>query len=163
MYTFSSDVHAFSVQNPVDERLGGKPVGALWTSSMLPDGVSAWQRSEGSEFPGQGRRPKLLHVGPDDLDRVYAIRDVGDYARLVANYPRRVSGDEVAVDWVRVARDFVAVHLTAAGLARAQNHQVETDAGYTMLRGWDAESTAWLSVPTSARIAEWAAAESLTW
>lgn len=56
VYTCSGEVHAFSVQNPVDEMLGGKPVGALWTSSMLPDGVSAWQRSEESEFPGQGRR-----------------------------------------------------------------------------------------------------------
>lgn len=163
VYTCSAEVHAFSVENPVDERLGGKPVGALWTSSMLPDGVSAWQRSEWSEFPGQGRRPKLLHVGPDDLDHVYAIRDVGDVARLVADYPRRVSGDQVAVDWVRVARDFVAVQLTAAGLARAQNHQVETDAGYAMLRGWDAECTAWLRPPSSARLSEGDAAESLTW
>jgi hypothetical protein len=58
------------------------------------------------------------------------------------------------VDWLAAAADLDAVRLTAAGLVFAQNVRVPTRYGLAQLRGWDAESTAWLNRPSALRIAQ---------
>lgn len=136
------------ISNPSESQLAAdKPVGAFWTSSFLPNGQSAWERSERSEF-AQLKRP-LVEVRFDvKVDRyVHIIRDVADYVELVERYPREISSDRAAVDWKELSRDCAAVTLAACGLARAQNFRVETAVGLAELTGWDAESTAWLALP----------------
>ena len=68
-------------------------------------------------------------------------------------YPRPMPDGRALVDWLAAAADLDAVHLTAAGVAFAQNVRVSTPYGMAQLRGWDAESTAWLNRPPALRIA----------
>ena len=124
----------------------------LWTSSLLPDGRSAWERVEASEFGHLDRGLRYFYFADVDPEAVFHIRSIRDYVELVAAHPRRASGGRVLVDWCSAARGYTAVHLTAAGLARAQNYQVETELGIAELRGWDAESTAWLRMPAQAEL-----------
>jgi len=121
-----------------------KPVGALWTSSFLPDGTSMWQWGEWAEF-GRDRRLFALAFDPADVRR-YAIGSPADYERLVSRYPR-ATNDHPQVHWTRAAEDFDAVHLTVSGLLTAQHVHIATPHGAAMLTGWDAESTAWLRLP----------------
>ena len=127
-----------------------KPVGALWTSSLLPDGTSMWQWGEWAEF---GHDRQLFTVVFDLTDlRVFAIGSPDDYQRLVNRYPRSSAG-RARVCWTRAAEDLDAVHLTVPGLLTAQHVPVETPHGTAVLTGWDAESTAWLNLPPSLRTA----------
>ena len=66
--------------------------------------------------------------------------------------PRRYESGRAGVDWCRAGHDLVAVHLTAAGVARVQNYRFETGNGPAVLSGWDAETTARLRLPSSARL-----------
>lgn len=154
VYTASAELRKISARNPENWLLGDKPAGAFWTSSILPDGVSAWERTEWSEFPTLRREVKYFHFRLDEREYVYTIRNLSDYRELVTRYPRQVEEGRVAVDWVRVADDFVAVHLTASGLARVQCYRIDTGIGSAMLSGWDAESTAWLRLPSFAQVSE---------
>ncbi|GLY54794.1 hypothetical protein [Lentzea sp. NBRC 102530] len=121
-----------------------KPLGALWTSSFLPDGTSMWQWGEWGEF-GHDRPLFALTFDPAAVTP-YAIGSPADYERLVNRYPRPTN-TYVQVDWRRAAADLDAVHLTVAGLLTAQHVPVTTRCGTAMLTGWDAESTAWLRLP----------------
>lgn len=154
VFTESSKLKAISIENPVDSRYGDKPEGAFWTSSYLPDGSSAWARSEDSEFPGWNRPLRNFTFEPLPEAAVFLIGSPADYQELVTIYPRQVENGQVAVDWPRVADDYVAVRLTAAGLALAQHYRVVTAVGAARLTGWDAESTAWLRLPHGARLSD---------
>ncbi|ATE55176.1 hypothetical protein [Actinosynnema pretiosum] len=121
-----------------------KPVGALWTSSVLPDGTSMWQWGELAEF-GPDRPPYTVTFDPEGI-RLFTIDSPSDYARLVDRYPCSSNG-RAQVCWSRAAEDLDAVHLTVRGLLTAQHVPVETSQGTAILTGWDAESTAWLHLP----------------
>ena len=47
-------------------------------------------------------------------------------------------------DWVSVAKDFDAVHLTFGGLLTSQGVRMSSDGGWSLLRFWDTEQTIWL-------------------
>lgn len=153
VFATTSSIRAVNIQNSrADGEFADKPEGALWTSSLLPDGRSAWERVEASEFGHLDRRLWYFYFAGVDPDVIFHIRTVLDYVQLISEHPRRASGGRVLVDWRSAARSYSAVHLTAAGLARAQNFRVETDLGVAELRGWDAESTAWLRMPAQAEL-----------
>jgi hypothetical protein len=135
-----------------DLPIGEKPAGALWTSSFLPDGRSAWALGEGSAYPEASRSLFTVHF---DLQAVrsFVIAGPEDYRDLVLRYPRPMPDGRALVDWLAVAADLDAVRLTAAGLVFAQSVRVRTPYGVAQLRGWDAESTAWLNRPPGLRIA----------
>jgi hypothetical protein len=143
------------VLRPVTNHLviGEKPAGALWTSSFLPDGRSAWAIGESSAYPDSARRPFAI-----DFDRLavraFEVSTPDDYQRLATTYPRPMPDGRALVDWISAARDLDAVRLTAAGLVFAQNVRVPTPYGVAQLRGWDAESTAWLNRPPGLRISD---------
>ncbi|MFI6101773.1 hypothetical protein ACIA8G_40015 [Lentzea sp. NPDC051213] len=141
---FSQDATPASVTIVDQPAADDKPVGALWTSSFLPDGTSMWQWGEWAEF-GRDRRLFALTFDPADL-RVCTIGSPADYERLVNRYPR-ATDDHTQVHWTQVAEHFDAVHLTVSGLLTAQHVPVAAPHGTAMLTGWDAESTAWLRLP----------------
>ena len=133
--------------------IGEKPAGALWTSSFLPDGRSAWAIGEASEYPRSARRMFALQFDPQPV-RTFVIAEPDHYRELVMRYPRPVPDGRALVDWIAAAADLDAVRLTAAGLVFAQNVRVPTRYGVAQMRGWDAESTAWLNRPPALRIAQ---------
>ncbi|MCE6999869.1 hypothetical protein LZG04_34405 [Saccharothrix sp. S26] len=123
-----------------------KPVGALWTSSFLPEGTSMWQWGELAE---SGPDRPLFTVTFDQADiRLFTIDSPSDYGQLVNRYPRSSNG-RAQVCWTRAADDLDAVHLTVPGLLTAQHVPVTTSQGTAVLTGWDAESTAWLHLPNA--------------
>jgi len=123
-----------------------KPFGALWTSSYLPNGESAWALLENIEFSGRERTHFSVNFAEDKAN-VYSIDAESDYRQLVLNYPRALRTGRVGVDWEAVAHDFHAVHLTARGLVTVQDVDIATPHGIARLQGWDSESTAWLVKP----------------
>ncbi|MFT7836957.1 hypothetical protein Q5530_12485 [Saccharothrix sp. BKS2] len=134
---------------PASTTAPDKPVGALWTSSFLPEGAGMWQWGEWAEF-GHGRQLFTVVFDPTDL-RVSTIGSPADYERLVNRYPRSSDG-RARVCWTRAAEDLDAVHLTVSGLLVAQHVPVATPHGIATLTGWDAESTAWLHLPADLRL-----------
>jgi hypothetical protein len=62
-----------------------------------------------------------------------------------ALYLRQGGPELVEPDWPSVAGEFDAIHLTVAGLATAQGVPVAGERDVSMLWGWDAEATAWLT------------------
>jgi hypothetical protein len=131
--------------------IGEKPAGALWTSSFLPDGRSAWSIGESSAYPDSSRR--LFSVDFDlAVTRTFEVNAPEDYQRLVTRYPRPMPDGRVLVDWSAAATDLDAIRLTATGLVFAHDVRVSTPYGVARLRGWDAESTAWLNRPPGLRI-----------
>ncbi len=121
-----------------------KPIGALWTSSLLPDGTSMWQWGEWAEF-GQTRLLSTVTFDPAGV-RLFTIGSPFDYGQLVTRYPYSSAG-RARVCWSRAAEDLDAVHLTVTGLLTAHHVPVRTPHGTAILTGWDAESTAWLHLP----------------
>lgn len=153
VFTDSTELRPTRISNPHGHLLAAdKPVGALWTSSFLPSGESAWERLERSEFSQLNRPLMRLRFDTEASEKVRTIRRVADYAELVESYPRNVATDHVAIDWEKLSYDYTAVTLAACGLARVQNFRIETKAGLAELAGWDAESTAWLHLPKEAEL-----------
>jgi hypothetical protein len=133
--------------------IGEKPAGALWTSSFLPDGRSAWAVGEAGAYPDSARTLYALHFDQQAV-RTFVIATPEHYRELVMRYPRPMPDGRALVDWLTAAGDLDAVRLTVAGLVFAQCVRVPTPYGVAQLRGWDAESTAWLNRPSSLRIAK---------
>ncbi|WP_214365665.1 hypothetical protein [Pseudonocardia sp. H11422] len=154
VFTESSSIRPIHIENPANDLYGDKPDGAFWTSSFLPDGSSAWARSEDSEFSGVNRPLRSFIFETLAPGAAFLIRSPEDYQELVTTYPRKIGDNQVAVDWPRVAKDFVAVRLTASGLALAHHYRVATPAGTAQLTGWDAESTAWLRLPRNVSLSD---------
>jgi hypothetical protein len=136
----------------------GKPLGALWTSSYLPDGTSTWSHCEDvlgtPESRAKGEDPPRTEYTVD-IDTggsaIYRISSPADFSRLLASYPRK--GGHARVDWIAVAKEFDGVHLTARGLVMTQGAKVPTERGEAALERWDCESTAWLRTPKGLRLA----------
>ncbi|MFI9012375.1 hypothetical protein ACIGNX_34565 [Actinosynnema sp. NPDC053489] len=128
-----------------------KPAGALWTSSYLDDGSSAWQFLERAEFGHLDREVYSLHFDADAVS-VCTIDSPEDYERLVSTYPRRRSDGGTGVRWSAVAQDYDAVRLSALGLVLAHDVDVPAAGGVARLCGWDSESTAWLRTPPAVEV-----------
>jgi hypothetical protein len=149
IYTSHRTLSPVRVANPRGVGDSDKPDGALWTSSRLPDGASAWERSELSEFPELRRSCALFTFELASDEEVFQIRSVRDFERLVIEHPRVIEPGRVGVDWEVLSARYVAVNLTSAGLARVQNFRIAISDGVAELSGWDAECTAWLRLPKS--------------
>jgi hypothetical protein len=146
-----SDIALSEVTNHLP--IGEKPAGAIWTSSFLPDGRSAWAIGEAGAYPDADRMLFALHFDQPAV-RSVVIATPEHYRQLVMRYPRSMSDGRALVDWLAAATDIDAVRLTAAGLVFAQNVRMSTPHGVAQLRGWDAESTAWLTRPPALRISQ---------
>jgi hypothetical protein len=128
--------------------LARKPAGALWTSSFLPDGSSAWQYGEAAEVGG---RRTLYSVAFDDSRvRLHVLDGPEDYLGLVDAFPLRAADGRLGVHWAAAAADLDAVRLTARGLLLCENVPVPGRDDVAPLQGWGAESTAWFRPPPGA-------------
>ena len=134
-----------------DLPIGEKPAGALWTSSFLPDGRSAWALGAAGAYPDSSRSLFTIEFDQRAV-RSFVIATAEDYRVLVMRYPRPMPDGRTLVDWLAAAADLDAVRLTAAGLVFAQSVRVRTPHGIAQLKGWDAESTAWLNRPPGLRV-----------
>lgn len=113
-------------------RASRKPHGGLWTSTWTGDGSdwTRWCEDDGFRVPSEEWSGLLLTPCADA--RIYTIDDIDDLRALVRQYP---AGD--VADYVAVAREFDAIHLTDAG-QWATRMTLDLD-----LYGWDCESTVW--------------------
>lgn len=124
----------------------GKPPAKLWTSSEIPGIGSAWTPIAVSGVIaaspiGVGRN---WEVSLNPSKEVFEIDSHQDWVDLCLVAPKRDADGFIGPDWSKIAESWSGVHLTLSGLIAAQGVSYSTDSGPTMLRGWDAESTAWL-------------------
>ena len=91
--------------------------------------------------------------------RVFEIAAASDWSELVSRYPLDVDrsrrhdwyratgglGPWQIPDWVEVSRDYDAVHLSVAGYLAAAGRVLRTEAGWTVLAGFDPDLTYWLT------------------
>lgn len=98
-------------------------------------------------------------VRPDDGLRVYEIAGADAWARLCADHPLDVTasrrqdwyrttgrvGSWVIPDWAAIARDWDAVHLTAAGYLSSAGTAIPVGDGVaSVIAGWAPDQTYWL-------------------
>lgn len=129
---------------------GVKPKGCLWTSSWLgEDDGSGWtQWCIGESFGGPEWGNCWL-VEPSLDARVYEIDFYSDLEQLIAEYGHTWYLDtecrysETRPDWVKVAQDFDAVHMTDEGQWRTRGFYPGRSVNAPDLYGWDCESTLW--------------------
>ncbi|MHA6668843.1 hypothetical protein ACX3O0_08225 [Homoserinimonas sp. A447] len=96
---------------------------------------------------------------PADDCRVYEITGPRAWVELVAQYPMDVTfsrrqdwwrsgghdGSWLLPDWSAVASDFDAVHLSVTGYLTTAGRALPVGESRTMLAGWNADETYWLS------------------
>lgn len=75
VFKSSTGLRPTTISNPYGYLLAAdKPVGALWTSSFLSNGESAWERLERSEFSQLNRPLMQLKFATEGDGRVRTIR-----------------------------------------------------------------------------------------
>jgi len=128
-----------------------KPKGGFWTSTYTPNEkyISAWVEWCSSEEPGW-LVGKYYIVYPKKEAKIFRINSYKDLSYLFENYP--LTEHEFLdlmpkytkfIDWVKVSKDFDAVHMTEKGeLIARGNCTFFLQDGYS-LYGWDCESTLW--------------------
>lgn len=117
-----------------------KKGGGFWTSTYtgretISDYVQFVKR-EGLGFK-PGSKAYLLEPDPDA--RIFEIRSYTDLEALAKKYGIG-RGDEFTFDFVKMAQDFDAIHLTREALPEVTNMNKK----YSLF-GWDTESTLWLN------------------
>ncbi len=138
-YTWRPDSPPYSLHLETTDNFD-KPKGCLWTSSLLSDGTTAWERGWHEVWWDDDADLYQIDYRVTD-DKVFTIDCPGDYVRLCTTYPRTLDDGTNSVDWHAAAADFDVVHLTARGLLNAQANTVSTPLGPVMLCGWDSESS----------------------
>ncbi|MDI9895668.1 hypothetical protein QM797_13160 [Rhodococcus sp. IEGM 1381] len=155
---------AWRIERP-DNRIGGEwwsipsPSSALETTRARERlGALELLLEEDSSGCGEARVwPVTVRGNP----RVYEIRTPADWARLVDTYPLAVPEskrsdwfettgeyrDWFIPDWVAVANDFDAVHLTMLGYLTTPGIVIPLthNRGATVLAGWNPDTTWWLN------------------
>ena len=146
------------------------PYSGYWWSSPVHSRLVATTRplpglpAVGLELVEDGpgwRDVACWHLVPSADARVYEIRGPEDWASLAARYPVEVTksrthdwwrvtgmaGAWIIPDYVAVAADYDAVHLTAAGRALPLDGKLTAGGtiASTMLAGWNPDETYWLA------------------
>lgn len=142
--TFATGRLCEAAMQPIVNRVRpwSKPYeGGLWTSTFDERAGSAWTRwCLAEEFCIDSSDPSwpncwLLHPRADA--RIYTVDSYSALELLCASYGRSARGGTTYPDWLAVAEDYDAVHLTGGG-------QVVTHLSVPLnLWGWDCESTLW--------------------
>ncbi|GLY51466.1 hypothetical protein Lesp01_51220 [Lentzea sp. NBRC 102530] len=149
-YASKPEATTGSIQDGVPDTVMQKPQGALWTSSFLPDGRSAWAEQEVASSHSARRLYRVVFAESDV--RAYTLDSLSDFTQLLDLYPSVDDVGRVAVAWSKMASDFDAVHMTARGLLAIEGVEVQARNGVGRLVGWDAESTAWFRFPRTTRL-----------
>jgi hypothetical protein len=141
--------------------------GGHWWSSPALSGLVSTTRA----LPGLGAVQLVLTedsfgwtdevcwpLAPAGDARVLEITGPGDWAELVRRYPLGISksrrhdwyrvtgwtGEWQMPDYVAVAADYDAIHLSVAGYLATAGVALEVGPACTMLAGWDPDETYWL-------------------
>lgn len=147
------------------------PVGdTVWTTRGDVAGLPAAALAC-AEDPLGAERFDIWQVETDPAARIYEVHAPGDWGRLAASYPRDVTlsrrhdwcrwtgyeGPWILPDWPAVARRWDGVHVSVGGYLSTAGMRVEAGGAATLLAGWDADQTLWLTdVFTSVRhVATW--------
>jgi len=128
-----------------DSCMGAKPDCGFWTSTYDPSiGGSAWiDWCVGNEYGLARSLDYGWLLTPAADARVLTIDSYADLQAVITAYPRqlrhvyRYEGYALMPDFERMAHDYDALHLTAAG-ERATRLSLPYN-----LYGWDCESTVW--------------------
>ncbi|MGY1812425.1 hypothetical protein [Blastococcus sp. SYSU D00820] len=146
------------------------PLGTLLTLTTgcgrgtIPIGLSLVEDG----FGWTAGRTRRIAVPPGA--RVYEVTGPGAWIALAARYPLEVTrsrrhawwevsgwdGAWVLPDWVAVAADWDAVHVTVAGYLTAAGRALPAGEARTLLAGWHPDATWWLTdVPPAGEQVEW--------
>jgi hypothetical protein len=117
-----------------------KPTGGLWTSSACDKYLSDWVKwcidNCQIDWATGMNAYKLI---PKSTAKIFTI-DSKEDADLLANkygVTGQYTGSFLNVDWVRISKDYDAVHLTYEG--QIETRMIQKNSLY----GWDCESTVW--------------------
>lgn len=117
----------------------------LWTSTASLAGVSMWRAyMEPERHPGGAPVPWhtwLLRI--EAGVKVVEIRSAVEWTKLACLYPRACAG-RLYPDWVAIAQEFDAVHMTLPAVVAVQGFYFKTPWGVLPTTSWDVESTLWL-------------------
>jgi hypothetical protein len=127
--------------------LSPKPFGlGLYTSTATRAGPSMWRIYLDSYY-GSDLYPLPWYtwkLGPAPAEvRVLEIAGAGDWASFVERYAT-AGGGLLYPDWLQVARDLDAVHVTPRAVVAAQGFSFPVAGGVTAPAFWDVETTLWL-------------------
>lgn len=121
-----------------------KPIGGLWTSTWdAKKRTSSWVEwcKDEDELTFIADTHWFL-LTPKADSRIYTIDTLADLEWLVDRYPLDLRGTGLEMmrdrylDYVRIAQEYDAIHLTEEG-------QWRTRLTFPNLYGWDVESTVW--------------------
>jgi hypothetical protein len=126
--------------------LAVKHVGVgLWTSTAAVAERSMW-RAYLQRWRKSVVCPTPWHTWAlliDEDVKVVEITSAAKWVEFVCAYPQQMDG-YLCPDWVKVAQEFDAVHMTLSAIAAAQGFNFSTPHGVIPPESWDAESTFWL-------------------
>ena len=140
----------------------------LWWSSPLIVQSARTTRTMGSfgpvelSFHEDSDGPVLANVRQvtaTPAPRVYEIASANDWIALVSAYPLEVTNSKrgdwwrttgrdgrwLMPDWLDVAGDYDAVHLTARAYLGCAGVPLDLDDGATLIAGWNPDATFWLA------------------
>ena len=153
----------------------GIRIGACWWStprfarqastSRPVSGVPALSLCQFFDDVSPGDGATVWSVEIDPAARVVEITEPADWQRLVARFPRDVTGTHdgewrdwggvdgpwLLPDWERVMEHVDAVHVTVGATVCAGGVALPVDGAYTMLHAWVPDSTLWLRDMTVSR------------
>lgn len=134
-----------SVTTPQRAAIQPRAMG-LYTSTATLEGISMWREylepSRGSTLFPLPWQVWEMQVDTDDI-RVAEIASASRWVEFVAAYAYASDG-LVYPDWVEIAREFDAVHVTLPAIAAAQGFYCHTTRGLIAPAFWDVETTLWL-------------------
>jgi hypothetical protein len=116
----------------------------LYTSTATSAGCSSWRELFGPH--GSMVYPWPWYTWELEIDKdveVVEITSATKWVDFVCSYARTSDGG-VYPDWVEVAREFDAVHITMPVIAAAQGFYFDTPQGVIPPAFWDVETTFWL-------------------
>lgn len=137
------------------------PDGAFWTSTPLTEHISSWTYSRETNQPAHIDE---LHFDPTEI-RVARIDSAADWCSLLRAHTRADSTTgTLHPDWVSIATEYEAVHLSLSGLLTAhpplsevaatgssQNYAHSKIGAWAGVGDWSTVSTAWIKLPRSRR------------
>ena len=134
-----------------------------WWSTPSPSGLVATSReASGLALVEDGMGWSAADVQPVAVDpraRVFEVDGPEDWAHLVERFPLEVSASRrhdwwravgareplLVPDYVAVAQEWDAVHVSARGYLTTATLAVQTSRGTTVLAGWNPDHTWWLT------------------
>lgn len=123
-----------------------KPLGGLWTSTLLPNGGSGWTEwCERAEYDVPAKEWKGYLITPSKEARICTINSYKDLEDLYNRYPvpspfpNGWPFGSGTLDFEVMSRDYDVIHLTEKGLRETSRMD------RLNLYGWDLESSIWLN------------------